>query len=81
MDQNRIVRRTSLNLRLDLVEAAREALGTRGTTETVHRALEDVVRRRKLEDLAAWTFDHLEKDWLEELRRPGPAGAEESPHG
>jgi Arc/MetJ family transcription regulator len=46
-----------MNLRLDLVAEARGILGTRGTTETVHRALEEVVRREKLRRLAGWTFD------------------------
>jgi hypothetical protein len=62
------VRRTSLNLDYDLVEEAKAALGTTGTTETVSRALEEVTRRAALERLAEWRFDHLEPDWLEKLR-------------
>ncbi len=62
------VRRTSLNLDFDLVEEARVALGTTGTTETVTRALEDVAHRAALKRLAEWRFDHLEPDWLEKLR-------------
>ena len=52
-----MIKRTSLNLNLELVAAARDVLGTNGTTETVHRALEDVVRREKLRRLAEWTID------------------------
>jgi len=62
------VRRTSLNLDFELVERAKADLGTSGTTETLHRALEEVTRRAALERLANWSFDHLEPDWLENLR-------------
>jgi Arc/MetJ family transcription regulator len=51
------IKRTSLNLRLDLVAQAREILGTNGTTDTVNRALEEIVRREKLRSLAEWRFD------------------------
>jgi Arc/MetJ family transcription regulator len=64
-----MVKRTSLNLELELVAEAREALGTRGTTDTIHRALEEVVRREKLRDLAARTFEDLTPEALAELRR------------
>ena len=47
-----MVKRTSLNLELDLVREARAVLGTTGTTDTIHRALEDVVRRERLKALA-----------------------------
>jgi hypothetical protein len=45
------VKRTSLNLDFELVEEAGAELGTNGTTETVHRALHDVVRRARLRRL------------------------------
>jgi Arc/MetJ family transcription regulator len=64
-----VKKRTSLNLDVDLVAEAREALGTTGTTATIHRALEEVVRRRKLEALAARTFEDLTPEALAELRR------------
>jgi Arc/MetJ family transcription regulator len=43
------VKRTSMNLDFELVEQARAELGTNGTTDTVHRALGEVVRRAKLD--------------------------------
>jgi Arc/MetJ family transcription regulator len=46
-----VIRRTSLNLDLDLVAQARDVLDTRTTTETVHRALDEVLRRDALERL------------------------------
>jgi Arc/MetJ family transcription regulator len=64
-----IAKRTSLNLRPDLVAEARAVLGTRTTTDTVHRALEEVVRQEKLRQLARERFDDLTPDALEELRR------------
>jgi Arc/MetJ family transcription regulator len=60
------VRRTSLNLDFELVDRAKKALGTSGTTETVHRALEEVWRRNALERLAQRRF---EIDDIEEFRR------------
>jgi Arc/MetJ family transcription regulator len=64
-----VVKRTSLNLELELVAEARKVLGTKGTTDTIHRALEDVVRREKLRALAGETFDDLTPAALEQVRR------------
>lgn len=64
------VKRTSLNLNLELVAEAKRALGTKQTTETVHRALEEVVRRRKLERLFRSDFPNLTLEELEEMRKP-----------
>jgi Arc/MetJ family transcription regulator len=76
----REIKRTSMNLRLDLVAQAREILGTRGTTDTVNGALQDVVRREKLRRLSEWTFDLTDEemervDWglpLDGLQEPRP---------
>jgi hypothetical protein len=64
-----VIRRTSLSLRLDLVAEAQAILGTRGVTDTVTRALEEIVRGQKLRDLAAHTFEDLTPEALAELRR------------
>jgi Arc/MetJ family transcription regulator len=64
-----MIKRTSLNLDFDLVEKAREVLDTSGTTDTVHRALEEVIRRDALRRLAEWRPE-LTLEELEELRRP-----------
>jgi hypothetical protein len=64
-----MIKRTSLNLELDLIREAREVLGTRGTTDTIHRALEDIVRRDRLKALAAERFEDLTPEALDELRR------------
>jgi len=40
-------RHTTIDLDDELVGAARQVLGTRTTTETVHAALAEVVRRRR----------------------------------
>ena len=63
-----MVKRTSLNLELELVAEARKVLGTKGTTDTIHRALEDVVRRERLQSLAERTFEELTPEALAELR-------------
>lgn len=63
-----VIKRTSLNLEFDLVAAAREVLGSNGTTDTIHRALDDVVRREKLRRLAEEPFDDLTPEALERLR-------------
>jgi Arc/MetJ family transcription regulator len=64
-----VVKRTSLNLEFDLVAEAREVLGTSGTTDTVHRALADVVRRERLRKLGERRFDDLTPRALDELRQ------------
>lgn len=70
-----MVKRTSLNLELGLVAEARQVLGTKGTTDTIHKALAEVVRRERLAALAHWRFDHLEGGWLDDLRRSRTEGA------
>lgn len=61
------VRRTSLNLNFDLVEQAKAELGTRGTTDTVQRALEEVVRRVAIERLLELRlFDEAPPDGFED---------------
>lgn len=59
-----MVKRTSVNLDFDLVAAARKELGSNGTTDTLHRALEEVVRQAKLRRLAARDFS-----WYDEEQR------------
>jgi hypothetical protein len=61
------IKRTSLNLDLDLVARAREVLDTRTTTETIHRALDEVITREALRKLAAWRPDYTLEE-LTELR-------------
>ena len=63
-----MIKRTSLNLDLDLVAEAREALGSNGTTDTVHRALEEIVRQEKLRRLDVETFEDLTPAVLERIR-------------
>jgi len=75
-----VVKRTSLNLELDLVRQAREVLGTRGTTDTVHGALTEIVRREKLRRLAEWTFDGLTPEEEERLDWGLPLDGSEEPH-
>lgn len=65
-----MIKRTSLNLDLDLVAKAREILDTPTTTDTVHRALEDVIRRDGLKRLAEWDLGGLTLEDLDRMRQP-----------
>ena len=64
-----MIKRTSINLDLGLVEEAREILGTKNTTDTVHTALRDAVRRERLKQAAELRFDHMSDEWWEDLER------------
>jgi Arc/MetJ family transcription regulator len=64
-----VVRRTNINLDMDLVDQAASELGTRRTTDTVHHALREVVARARRTRLAARDFEDLSPDAVEEMRR------------
>jgi hypothetical protein len=63
------VKHTSLYLEVELLAEAGEILGTTGPTGTVRAALEDVVRRARLQSLTEWEIE-LQPEELEKLRRP-----------
>jgi len=65
----RVKRRTNMNVDTQLVEQAAQVLGTRGTTATVHAAMEDVVRRALRRQLAEWDFPDLTLETLAEMRK------------
>jgi Arc/MetJ family transcription regulator len=65
-----MVRRTTINLDADLVAEAREILKTKNTTDTVHAALRDVVRRERLQRLTEWELEDLTLEGIKEMRRP-----------
>ena len=65
-----MIKRTSLNLDLDLVAQARDVLDARTTTETIHRALEEVVRREALKRLTEWDLGGMTLEDLERMRQP-----------
>jgi Arc/MetJ family transcription regulator len=65
-----MVKHTTLNLDTDLLDRAREALGTTQVTETVHRALEEVVLARRRAWLASHDFDGLTPAAVEQTRKP-----------
>ena len=68
-------KRTTINLDTGLVQQAKELLGTSNTTDTIHRALEEVVRRERLQALADERFEDLTPEALAELRRWRTDGA------
>lgn len=67
--RGRMVRRTNLNLDMDLVAQAARELGTIRTTDTVHEALRDVIARARRTRLAARDFADLTPEALDEMRR------------
>jgi Arc/MetJ family transcription regulator len=66
----RVVKRTNINLDMDLVEQAAHELGTHRTTDTVHEALRDVVARARRARLAQRDFEGLTPESLDAMRRP-----------
>jgi Arc/MetJ family transcription regulator len=63
------LRRTTINLDSELVADAREVLKTRNTTDTVHDALREVVRREDLRRLTEWELEGLTLEGIKEMRR------------
>jgi Arc/MetJ family transcription regulator len=63
-----MVKRTTINLDSELVAEAREVLKTRNTTDTVHDALRDVVRRERLKRLSEWDLEGLTLEGIKEMR-------------
>lgn len=64
------VRRTSINLDMDLVRQAGELLGTERTTDTVHAAMREIVARELRRRLTERDFPDLTPEALAELRKP-----------
>ena len=65
-----VVKRTNINLDMDLVEQAAHELGTQRTTDTVHEALREVIARARRTRLAQRDFEGLTPESLEAMRRP-----------
>jgi Arc/MetJ family transcription regulator len=64
-----MIKRTTINLDSELVAEACEVLKTRNTTDTLHEALRDVVRRERLQRLSEWDLGGKTLEDLQELRR------------
>jgi Arc/MetJ family transcription regulator len=65
-----VIKRTNINLDMDLVHRAAHELGTERTTDTVHQALREVIVRAHRARLARRDFEDLTPDALEAMRRP-----------
>jgi Arc/MetJ family transcription regulator len=65
-----VIKRTNINLDMDLVNQAARQLGTERTTDTVHQALREVIARAHRARLAQRDFEDLTPDALEAMRRP-----------
>lgn len=66
-----MVKRTTINLDTELVAQAREVLEAGNTTETVHAALRDVVRRDRLRRLSKREWEWLTPERLRAMREGG----------
>jgi Arc/MetJ family transcription regulator len=64
-----VVKRTNINLDMELVDQAARELGTSRTTDTVHEALREVIARARRSRLAERNFEDLTPEALEALRR------------
>jgi Arc/MetJ family transcription regulator len=64
-----VVKRTNINLDMDLVGQAGQALGTRRTTDTVHAALRDVIGRARRVRLSKRDLEDLSPEALDAVRR------------
>jgi Arc/MetJ family transcription regulator len=62
-------KRTNMNVDISLVSQAASVLGTHGTTDTVHAAMEDVVRRARRKRLAARDLSDLTPKELGQMRK------------
>lgn len=62
-------KRTTLNLDLKLIDEAQQVLGTTQATETIHRALREVVDRKKRQRLLDMGTGTLTPERLEEVRQ------------
>ena len=65
-----VVKRTSINLDIGLVQQAKKVLGTAETTETIHKALAAIVRNERLHRLAVREFSDLTPEALTRMRQP-----------
>ena len=66
------MRRTNLVLDGEALEGARRALGTRTYSETVNRALAEVVRRHKMQSIVQFFGKGLWKGDLSAMREDRP---------
>lgn len=60
----------TFNADADLLARAQQVLGTQTATDTINRALAEVVRRNDLAGLRDLPIDDLTPEVLKELRKP-----------
>jgi Arc/MetJ family transcription regulator len=72
-------RRTTIDLDYDLVAEASAVLGTKRISETVHKAMDEVVGRRLRAELARMPMPDLTPEALERMRAPRTFEDEDHP--
>lgn len=65
-----LIKRTNINLDMDLVAQAAAVLNSERTTDTVHEAMREAVERARRGRLARRDFPELTLEVLEAERRP-----------
>jgi Arc/MetJ family transcription regulator len=70
-------RRTTIDLDYDLVAEASAVLGTKRISETVHRAMDEVIARRLRAELARMPMPDLTPEAIERMRAPRTFGDED----
>jgi Arc/MetJ family transcription regulator len=65
-----MIKHTTLNLDSELLEEAKRVLGTSRTTDTIHRALREVINYHKRLRLLEYDFSDLTPETLDEMRSP-----------
>lgn len=70
-----MIRHTTINLDLDLLDEAKATFGTSGTSETIRRALREAVDREKRRKFLELDFSSLTEEVLAEMRKPRTFGS------
>jgi len=65
-----MTKHTTLNLDHQLVDRAKAALGTSTTTETLHRALEEVINMDRRRRLLEFDLSELSREGVDTMRKP-----------
>lgn len=68
--EDKRVKRMTFNADADLLARAQQVLGTQTATDTINRALAEVVRTHDLASLVDLPIDDLTPEVLKQLRKP-----------
>lgn len=75
------MKRTTVIVDTDLLSEAAEALDTKKTSETIRKALSEIVRRKRLESLLEWDLNGMTLEDLREMRKGRDFDFDQRPSG